>query len=163
MKNKLNFYLAFVLLLLSTTSFSQDSNFYIYLCFGQSNMEGNARRFELQDSTVDNRFQVMEAVDCPNLGRTKGNWYTAIPPLCRCRTGLTPVDYFGRAMLEKLPEALGHALRNQRAGLDKTAFHAVDRRRPAHHAIAGAATRLRHPRCNAPVSAHGRRTPGCSP
>ena len=31
-------------------------------------------------------------------------------------------------MLEKLPEALGHALRNQRAGLDKTAFHAVDLR-----------------------------------
>jgi Raf kinase inhibitor-like YbhB/YbcL family protein len=31
-------------------------------------------------------------------------------------------------MLEKLPEALGHALRSQRAGLDKTAFHAVDLR-----------------------------------
>ena len=31
-------------------------------------------------------------------------------------------------MLEKLPDALGHALRNQRAGLDKTAFQAVDLR-----------------------------------
>ena len=31
-------------------------------------------------------------------------------------------------MLEKLPDALGHALRGQRAGLDKTAFHAVDLR-----------------------------------
>ena len=31
-------------------------------------------------------------------------------------------------MLEILPEALGHALRGQRAGLDKTAFHAVDLR-----------------------------------
>lgn len=66
-------------------------------------MEGNAK-FESQDTVnVDSRFQVLEAVDCPNLGRKKGNWYTAIPPLCRCRTGLTPVDYFGRAMLANLP------------------------------------------------------------
>jgi Raf kinase inhibitor-like YbhB/YbcL family protein len=32
------------------------------------------------------------------------------------------------AMLEKLPDLLGHALRGQRAGLDKTAFQAVDLR-----------------------------------
>lgn len=57
--------------LLTVNSFSQDKNFYIFLCFGQSNMEGNAR-IEPQDTTVDSRFQVMEAVDCPNLGRTKG-------------------------------------------------------------------------------------------
>jgi len=31
-------------------------------------------------------------------------------------------------MLEKLPDALGNALRGQRAGIDKTAFHAVDLR-----------------------------------
>ncbi len=31
-------------------------------------------------------------------------------------------------MLEKLPDAVGHALRGQRAGLDKTAFQAVDLR-----------------------------------
>lgn len=31
-------------------------------------------------------------------------------------------------MLENLPDALGHALRGQRAGLDKTAFQAVDLR-----------------------------------
>jgi Raf kinase inhibitor-like YbhB/YbcL family protein len=31
-------------------------------------------------------------------------------------------------MLEKLPEAVGHALRGQRAGLEKTAFQAVDLR-----------------------------------
>jgi hypothetical protein len=84
-------------------AFSQDSNFYIFLCFGQSNMEGNAR-FEPQDTTVDNRFQVLEAVDCPSLGRTRGNWYRAVPPLCRCRTGLTPADYFGRAMVANLPK-----------------------------------------------------------
>ena len=80
--------LSFVILILfSTTTFSQDRDFYIFLCFGQSNMEGNAR-IQPQDTTVDNRFQVMEAVDCPNLGRIKGKWYPAVPPLCRCHTGL---------------------------------------------------------------------------
>lgn len=91
-----------VLLLFSLKANSQDKNFYIFLCFGQSNMEGNAK-FEAQDTTVDTRFQVLEAVDCANLGRTKGSWYPAIPPLCRCNTGLTPADYFGRKMVATLP------------------------------------------------------------
>jgi hypothetical protein len=97
------FVLIGLLLLLNATAFSQDKKFYIFLCFGQSNMEGNAR-VEAQDSIVDSRFQVMEAVDCPNLGREKGKWYTAVPPLCRCRTGLTPADYFGRTLIESLPK-----------------------------------------------------------
>lgn len=85
-------------------SFSQNKKFYIFLCLGQSNMEGNAR-FEPQDTiNVDSRFKVMEAVDCPALGRVKGQWYTAVPPLCRCHTGLTPADYFGRTLLENLPK-----------------------------------------------------------
>jgi hypothetical protein len=91
------------LFFLNAITFSQDKKFYIFLCFGQSNMEGNAR-VETQDSVVDSRFQVMEAVDCPNLGREKGKWYTAVPPLCRCRTGLTPADYFGRTLIESLPK-----------------------------------------------------------
>src|ERR687883_2066296 len=93
------------LCLLCLQSFSQDKNFYIFLCFGQSNMEGNARP-EAQDSIVDSRFQVLEAVNCPNLGREKGKWYTAIPPLCRCRTGLTPADYFGRTLVANLPKGV---------------------------------------------------------
>jgi len=91
------------LILFSTTSFSQDKKFYIFLCFGQSNMEGNAR-VEAQDSIVDSRFQVLGAVNCPNSGKEKGKWYTAIPPLCRCRTGLTPADYFGRTLVANLPK-----------------------------------------------------------
>jgi hypothetical protein len=103
MKTKLGLYLLLGLLSLSMNAFSQDSNFYIFLCFGQSNMEGNAR-FQPQDTTVDNRFQVLEAVDCPTLGRTKGKWYTAVPPLCRCRSGLSPADYFGRTLVANLPK-----------------------------------------------------------
>jgi hypothetical protein len=86
-------------------SFGQDPKFYVFICFGQSNMEGNAR-FEPQDTTVDGRFQVMETIDCPNLGRTKGNWYPAVPPLCRCHTGLTPADYFGRTLVANLPKGV---------------------------------------------------------
>jgi hypothetical protein len=82
---------------------AQDPNFYIFLCFGQSNMEGNAK-VEPQDTTVDQRFHVMEAVNCPNLDRIKGNWYPAVPPLCRCYTGLTPADYFGRTLVANLPK-----------------------------------------------------------
>jgi hypothetical protein len=66
-------------------------------------MEGNAK-IEAQDSIIDSRFQVMEAVNCANSGREKGKWYTAVPPLCRCRTGLTPADYFGRTLIETLPK-----------------------------------------------------------
>ncbi|MDX1942341.1 MAG: sialate O-acetylesterase [Saprospiraceae bacterium] len=105
MKTKLHLFLLAGWLSLTINAAAQDRNFHIYLCFGQSNMEGNAR-FEPQDTSVDERFRVMEAVDCPNLGRTKGNWYTAVPPLCRCRTGLTPADYFGRTMVARLPKKI---------------------------------------------------------
>lgn len=83
---------------------AQDSNFHIYLCFGQSNMEGNAR-IEPQDTCdVPHNFVMMPAVDMPRLGRQKGQWYAAVPPLCRQHTGLTPADYFGRAMAAALPQ-----------------------------------------------------------
>ena len=103
MKTKPGLILLVGLLWLNVKVFSQDPNFYIFLCFGQSNMEGNAK-FEPQDTTVNNRFRVMETIDCPNLGRTKGNWYPATPPLCRCYTGLTPADYFGRTLIANLPK-----------------------------------------------------------
>ncbi len=104
MKLKTYVFLLAALLVVQLKGFSQDANFHIYLCFGQSNMEGNAR-LEHQDSlNIDDRFQMMSAVDCPDSGREKGHWYTAVPPLCRCRTGLTPVDYFGRTLVENLPK-----------------------------------------------------------
>ena len=80
---------------------SADPNFQIYLCFGQSNMEGNATP-EAQDyENVSERFKMMAAVDFSNPVRKRGEWYSAIPPLCRQGTGLTPADYFGRTMVEK--------------------------------------------------------------
>ena len=105
MNLKSSFLLMVVLLAINPAAFSQDPNFYVFLCFGQSNMEGNAR-FEPQDTTVDQRFRVMEAVDCSNLGREKGAWYTAQPPLTRCHTGITPADYFGRTLIDNLPDSI---------------------------------------------------------
>ena len=58
-----------------------DPNFHIYLCFGQSNMEGNAA-----------------------------------PPLCRENTGLTPADYFGRTLVEKLPSDISVGVINVAVG-----------------------------------------------
>lgn len=84
-------------------AFAQDENFYVYLCLGQSNMEGSAH-YEAQDTLVNSRFQILSAVDNKELGRVKGNWYPARAPLCRPNTGLTPADYFGRTMVENLPE-----------------------------------------------------------
>ena len=92
------------LLLISAKTFSQDKNFYIFVCFGQSNMEGFPGVEEQDKKNVDDRFQVLAAVDFPNLDRVKGKWYTAVPPLCRPHTGLSPVDYFGRTMVANLPQ-----------------------------------------------------------
>ena len=95
---------ALIAILCAANAFAQDPNFHIYLCFGQSNMEGNAK-IEQQDlENVSDRFKMMAVVDNPEMGRVKGQWYTAGPPLCRPNTGLTPADYFGRTLVEKLPE-----------------------------------------------------------
>ena len=97
-------FMFFVFLLVGMSLSAQDKNFYIFLCFGQSNMEGNAK-IEAQDTVgVNERFKVLAVVDCPELKREKGKWYTAVPPLVRCHTGLTPVDYFGRTLVDSLPD-----------------------------------------------------------
>jgi hypothetical protein len=104
MKDKSGLFVVMVALLTtSATASAQDPNFHIYLCFGQSNMEGPGR-IEDQDRTVDDRFLVLQAVDAPNLKREKGKWYPAVPPLVRGRTGIGPADYFGRTMVAALSQ-----------------------------------------------------------
>ncbi|ASB48753.1 sialate O-acetylesterase [Alkalitalea saponilacus] len=92
-------------LFLSTLVYSQDPNFHIYLCFGQSNMAGAAPA-EAQDSVVDARFQMLSAMDCPKHDRVMGNWYTATPPISDCNAGISPADYFGRTLIENLPDSI---------------------------------------------------------
>ncbi len=91
------------LFLLSANLFAQDSNFHIYLCFGQSNMEGQGT-IQAQDLTVDSRFQVLQSLDCT--GKPINKWRTAVPPLCQCSSGLSPVDYFGKTMVANLPDSI---------------------------------------------------------
>ena len=91
-------------LLLGGNALAQDPNFYIFLCFGQSNMEGQGE-IESQDRNgVPERFQKMLSGNCS--GSSKGTWTTAVPPQARCNTGLCPVDYFGRTLAENLPEEI---------------------------------------------------------
>ena len=100
-----------------------DKNFYIFLCFGQSNMEGAAKP-EAQDQVSPGpRFRLMPAVDFPATDqrpeRFMGEWCEATPPLCRPNTGLTPADWFGRTLVASLPE-------NIRIGVIHVAIGGID-------------------------------------
>ncbi len=103
MKMKFGWLVLAALFFASPRVFSQDTNFFIFLCFGQSNMEGFPGVQEQDKTNVDSRFQVLAAVDFPQMGRKKGTWYTAVPPLCRPGCGLCPADYFGRTLVSNLP------------------------------------------------------------
>lgn len=82
-------------------AYSEDN--LVFLCFGQSNMQGNATPRD-KDYTMDSytirHFKKMYCADSD--GSKKGTWDTAYPPLCRKGCGLTPVDYFGRYLCDSL-------------------------------------------------------------
>lgn len=80
-----------------------DSNFYVYLCFGQSNMEGQAEPQAVDKDYVDPRFKTLACVDISSVNRQKGQWYTAYPPIVREWTKIGMADYFGRTMVAALP------------------------------------------------------------
>ena len=100
-----------------------DPNFYIFLCFGQSNMEGAARPEAADLASPGPRFRLMPAVDFPATDqrpeRFMGEWCEATPPLCRPNTGLTPADWFGRTLVASLPE-------NIRIGVIHVAIGGID-------------------------------------
>jgi lysophospholipase L1-like esterase len=81
-----------------------DPNFHIYICFGQSNMEGNAQWEKQDEGNVDPRFQMLATCDFTTPKRKKGNWYTAECPIVSPVGKLGPTDYFGRTMVANLPE-----------------------------------------------------------
>lgn len=91
------------LTLFPVNGMSQNTNRWVFLCFGQSNMEGFPGIEERDRGPVDERFQVLAAVDFPKLNRRSGHWSPALPPLCRPGTGLGPADYFGRTLVSNLP------------------------------------------------------------
>ena len=105
MKTKLAlFTLSLILSFTAVTTADPDPNFYIYLCFGQSNMESGSRMEEIDRAPVDERFQVLADFDNPSRNWTKGNWYKADAPITSRGRGFNLVDYFGRTMVANLPE-----------------------------------------------------------
>lgn len=86
-----------------------DPNYHIYICWGQSNMEGNAPVPNSETQGIDERFRMFyTAENCGTCGKKKGSEYTAVPPLARCfhgqQLGFGPVDYFGRTLVKNLDE-----------------------------------------------------------
>lgn len=75
-------------------------NFFVFLCWGQSNMEGQGT-IQSHDRNIDNRFVLMSSLMCDS--RKQGERYTASSSFARCYTKLVPVDYFGRTLEKNLP------------------------------------------------------------
>ena len=80
---------------------AQDENFWIFLCFGQSNMAGQAP-IEQQDLQVSDRYLSMATTD--GADRKLGTWRKAVPPLCRADAHLGPADWFGHTLIDVVPE-----------------------------------------------------------
>lgn len=115
--------LLFLMVLTATLNIQAavDPNFYIYLCFGQSNMEGQAEPQTVDKAYVDPRFQMLACVDFQYTSpkRTMGQWYTAYCPLVRDWTKIGMADYFGRTMVAALPS-------NVKIGVVDVAIGGVD-------------------------------------
>lgn len=86
-----------------------DPDFFIYLGFGQSNMQGKGSINSLRDKKkkyfeeqAGSRFFKMQIVsdDVSQVGK----WTVAMPPIVRPDTGLGPSDYFGRYLVDNLDE-----------------------------------------------------------
>lgn len=81
----------------------------IYLCLGQSNMVGQAPILSSDTTAVGDRFWSLSAVDGED-GRRVGEWRRAVPPICRRWTHMGPADFFGRTMLQHLPDSVNVAV-----------------------------------------------------
>jgi len=90
---------------------------HVFLAFGQSNMQGPGPIRAQDTENVSERWQVMNVVPGTYAGgtRTRGQWYTAVPPLIipdanlphwqhAFSTGLSPLDHFGRTLVANTPE-----------------------------------------------------------
>ena len=103
MKKKLFIVIAFSAICIFGAKADVDPNFHIYLCFGQSNMEGNAQWEAIDNQFVDERFQMLSTCNFDNPKRKLGEWYTAYCPIVNPIGKLGPTDYFGRTMVAALP------------------------------------------------------------
>ena len=103
---KLSLQIIFLLILSAIISAEPDPNFYIFLAFGQSNMEGQGDIEQEDIDGVTDRFKMMPAINMPQQKREALKWYKAVPPLCRQWTHISPLDNFGRTLVDNLPEEI---------------------------------------------------------
>lgn len=80
-----------------------DPKYQIYICFGQSNMEGGSPAEAVDREYVDERFITFAARDFELPVRSLGNQYTAYPPIVSDKMVIGMADYFGRSMVAALP------------------------------------------------------------
>jgi hypothetical protein len=90
--------------------------FHVYLAFGQSNMQGPGQIRSQDREDISDHFKIMSVVAgrYANEYRAKGEWYRAVPPLIipdnglvnylGLNIGLTPIDYFGRTLVNNIPK-----------------------------------------------------------
>jgi hypothetical protein len=90
--------------------------FHVYIAFGQSNMQGPGQIRAKDREGISDRFKIMSVVAgrYSNEYRAKGEWYRASPPLIipdnnlvnylGLSIGLTPIDYFGRTVVDNIGE-----------------------------------------------------------
>ena len=99
-------FLFFIVTSVSNAKAEVDPNFYIFLCFGQSNMEGASPPEDIDMEYVDDRFQMLACDNFTTPSRVMGQWYTAYPPIVRQDTFIGMADYFGRTMVAALPAGI---------------------------------------------------------
>lgn len=102
---KLFFLLCIITMTLASCTQQPKPEKYLYLCIGQSNMVGKGI-IEPQDTIVPERFLNLASTNQDD--RKIGEWRLAKPGNCRPSAGydnyVSPTDYFGRTLLEYLPE-----------------------------------------------------------
>ena len=81
-----------------------DPNFHIYIAYGQSNMGGTADA-QSADKVEHPRFKIFATQKCSGKGRnTLGEVYPAVPSLFNCGNTISVADWFGRTMVDSMPD-----------------------------------------------------------
>ena len=91
-------------------------NYHVYIAFGQSNMQGPGEIRPQDKEGISERYRTLNVVAGVYAGeyRAKGQWYRAAPPLIipdsnltnylGLKIGLSTTDYFGRTLVNGVPE-----------------------------------------------------------
>ena len=98
---------------LCVAALAQDPNLHIYLAYGQSNMSGQATVTD-SDRQTNPRFLVLRAGNHSN--QKVGEFYPAAPPMGHSQSKVGIVDFFGRKMIQELPDSITVAVANVAIG-----------------------------------------------